>query len=88
MAADDGADDVFLGPMWETPFHPGSPGIGVQTIERTQPARIIAIGGVRADRVEQCVNAGAYGVAAISALWQADDPGSVAAAMLLLLEKG
>ncbi len=88
QAADDGADYVFLGPIWETPFHPGRPGIGVQTIERTQPARIIAIGGVRADRVEQCVNAGAYGVAAISALWQADDPGSVAAAMLLLLGKG
>lgn len=87
-AADDGADYVFLGPIWETPSHPGHPGIGVQTIERTQPARIIAIGGVTADRVEQCVTAGAYGVAAISALWQADDPGSVAAAMLLLLEKG
>ncbi len=87
-AADDGADYVFLGPIWETPSHPGHPGIGVQTIERAQPARIIAIGGVTADRVEQCMNAGAYGVAAISALWQADDPGSVAAAMLLLLEKG
>jgi thiamine monophosphate synthase len=43
---------------------------------------------VTVDRVEQCLNAGAYGVAAISALWQADDPGSVAAAMLLLLKKG
>ena len=85
-AADEGADYVFLGPIWETPLHPGRPGIGLSAIEQARPACVIAIGGVTAGRVRSCLEAGAYGVAAISALWHASDPGSAAAEMLLLLE--
>ncbi len=85
-ASGEGADYVFLGPIWATPSHRGRPAIGLDAIERAQPARIIAIGGVTADRVVACLNAGAYGIAAISSLWLASDPGSAAAEMLLLLE--
>ena len=84
-ASEEGADYVFLGPIWETPSHPGRPAIGLDTIERAQPARIIAIGGVTTGRAAACLDAGAYGIAAISALWLASDPGSATAEMLLLL---
>ncbi len=84
-ASEEGADYVFLGPIWETPSHPGRPAIGLDAIERAQPARIIAIGGVTTGRAEACLDAGAYGIAAISSLWLAPDPGAVAAEMLLLL---
>lgn len=86
-AVDAGADYVFLGPIWDTPSHPDRPGIGVNAIAQAQPARVIAIGGIRPDRVIQCVEAGAYGVAAISALWSVSEPGSVAREMLLLLDR-
>lgn len=84
-AHDEGADYVFLGPIWETASHPGIPGIGVTAIVDAQPARIIAIGGVTADRTAACVDAGAWGVAAIRALWLADDVGAAADAFLLSL---
>lgn len=84
-AMDQGADYVFLGPIWETPSHPGWAGIGVEAITQAVPARVVAIGGIDVGRVAQCRDAGAYGVAAISALWRAPDPGSVVDEMLLLL---
>ena len=85
-ATDAGADYVFLGPIWETPSHPGRPGLGPGIIEDAQPARVVAIGGITPDRIPACRDAGAYGVAAVAALWHADDPGSAAATMLLLLK--
>ena len=84
-AWDDGADYVFLGPIWDTPSHPGRPALGPTAIEHAAPARVVAIGGVTAARVERCRDAGAWGVAAISALWTASDPNAVAARMLLCL---
>ena len=84
-AGDEGADYVFLGPIWKTPTHPHREGLGVAAIERVSSVRVIAIGGMTAARVGDCANAGAYGVATISALWTAADPGAVAAEMSLLL---
>ncbi len=85
-ASEEGADYVFLGPIWETQSHPGRPAIGLDAIERAQPVRVIAIGGVTTGRAKACLDAGAYGIAAISSLWLASDPGSAAAEMLLLLK--
>jgi thiamine-phosphate pyrophosphorylase len=84
-AASEGADYVFLGPIWETASHPDRLALGPSAITHAQPARVIAIGGITHDRIRDCLNAGAYGVAAISALWGADHPGSAAQRMLLLL---
>ena len=84
-AADDGADYVFLGPIWETTSHPGRTAIGLDAIGQSSPARVVAIGGVTAARIPQCLEAGAYGVAAISALWQVETPRTVTEEMLLLL---
>lgn len=85
LAAADGADYVFLGPIWETPSHPGRPGLGLNAIRQAAPARVIAIGGVTPERAVACVAAGAWGVAAIRALWLAEDPGAAAAEFLLCL---
>lgn len=80
-----GADYVFLGPVWETASHPGRPGIGLDAIGRAAPARVIAIGGVTPERTAACLEAGAWGVAAIGALWLEEDPAAAAARFLLCL---
>lgn len=80
------ADYVFLGPIWQTASHPGRPPLGVEAIAAAQPARVIAIGGITPERAAECRKAGAYGVAAIRALWDARDPGAAAREMLLSLE--
>jgi len=83
-----GADYVFLGPIWETASHPGRRAIGPAAIEAARPARVIAIGGITPDRVDDCLAAGAYGVAALSALWRAPEPAAVARRMLVSLGDG
>lgn len=80
-----GADYVFLGPIWETPSHPGVPGLGLEAVAEARPARVIAIGGVTPERAAACLEAGAWGVAAISALWLCDDPAAAVEAFLLSL---
>jgi thiamine-phosphate diphosphorylase len=83
QAAAEGADYVFLGPIWQTSSHPDRPPLGVSEIARAAPARVVAIGGITADRAAVCRAAGAYGVAVISAVWDAPEPGSAVRAMLL-----
>jgi thiamine-phosphate diphosphorylase len=79
-----GADYLMLGNVYPTASHPGRPGIGLDTVRSVvglgRP--VIAIGGVEPGRVGELMAAGAYGVAAIGALWRASD--SAAAAMALL----
>lgn len=72
MAA--GANYVFLGNIWETPSHPGRPGLGVHAITEANVRGVIAIGGVTAERAALAAEAGAAGVAAIRTLWDAADP--------------
>ena len=43
---------------------------------------VIAIGGIDAARAGEVRAAGAYGVAAITALWRAPDPAAAALALL------
>lgn len=85
-AADEGADYVFLGPIWRTPSHPEREPLGTAAIRAAGPARVIAIGGITVARVAACRDAGAYGVAAIRAIWDDPDPGSVVRRMLVSLE--
>lgn len=86
-ATDQGADYVFLGPIWETPSHHGRPPLGVNALTGLGSARVVAIGGITPDRVRACRDAGAWGVAAVSALWGAEDPASVTGEMLISLGK-
>jgi thiamine-phosphate pyrophosphorylase len=80
-----GADYVFLGPIWESPSHPGVRGLGLDAVVNAQPARVIAIGGLTPARAAACLREGAWGVAAVTALWLSDDPAAAAEAFLLSL---
>lgn len=84
-AADEGADYVLAGNVFETASHPGRPAAGLELITAAARAGIpvIAIGGITAANAAAVRDAGAWGVAAIRALWHAEDS---AAATLALLE--
>jgi len=78
-----GADYVFLGNVWPTASHPDRPPLGPAAIGVVSSARVIAIGGITADRAAEARAAGAGGVAAIRALWDAPDPAAAARNLLL-----
>jgi len=82
-ARDAGADYVFLGPIWSTPSHPDQAPLGPEIISQIEGIPVIAIGGVTPKLVAVAVEAGAYGVAAITSLWYAGEPNAVARRMLL-----
>jgi thiamine-phosphate pyrophosphorylase len=77
-AADDGADWVFFGPVYDTPSKRayGAPQ-GLAMLGRAAAAvaiPVIAIGGITPARVSEVRGAGARGVAVVSAILSADDP--------------
>jgi thiamine-phosphate diphosphorylase len=84
-AAQEGADFLVLGNVYQTTSHPGRPAAGLGLLRDTvaQGLPVIAIGGITPARAAEVRAAGAYGVAAISALWYVSDP---AAATMALLE--
>ena len=71
-AADAGADALVVGTIWPSASHPGREGSGTALLEEV--ARIgppvYAIGGVTVERAALAREAGAWGVAAIGALWE------------------
>ncbi len=78
----DGVDFFVAGSLYETPTHPGRPGQGpalVESIARLGRP-VIAIGGVTIERLPELRDAGAWGAAAIRALWLAPDPAAAALA--------
>jgi thiamine-phosphate pyrophosphorylase len=83
-AITEGADYVLVGSVYETPTHPGHAPAGLALV-REVAARgkpVIAIGGITAERAAAVRDAGAYGIAAIRALWLAEDPGQAALTLL------
>jgi thiamine-phosphate diphosphorylase len=67
-AAAGGADFVLLGPVFPTPSHPGSAGLGLEVLARAARSSaipVLAIGGVNRERARLCLEAGAAGYAAI-----------------------
>jgi thiamine-phosphate diphosphorylase len=85
----EGADYLLAGSVYETTTHPGVEAAGVVLIERLAPMRVpvIAIGGVTAERVGALREAGAAGVAVVSAVWNAADPVAAAARLCRELER-
>lgn len=83
-AVEEGADFLLVGNIYETASHPGRPAAGLALVRAAAALGrpVIAIGGIDADRVREVRAAGAYGVAAISALWRAADPAAAALALL------
>jgi thiamine monophosphate synthase len=73
----DGCEYVVAGSVFPTASHPGGPTGGLQLLrDITTAVRIpvIAIGGIKATNARSCIDAGARGVAVISAIFDADDP--------------
>ena len=76
QAVSDGADYLLLGSIFPTPTHPDRAPLGVKVLEQCVAlgSPVIAIGGITAGNAGDCHRAGAWGVAAIRALWDAADP--------------
>jgi thiamine-phosphate diphosphorylase len=83
-AAAEGADYLVVGNVYQTTSHPGRPAGGLALVRDSVRLGlpVIAIGGVDALRVAEVRDEGAYGVAAIRALWWATDPAAAAMAMV------
>lgn len=83
-ARDAGADLLLAGTIFESASHPGRPGAGLAFLERVARlgVPVVAIGGMTPDRARLAREAGAWGVAAITAVWDAADPAAAALAML------
>ncbi len=84
IAVGEGADLLLLGNIYDTPTHPGRPGIGLEPLRESAALGIpvIAIGGVTPKRAVEVRDAGAWGIAALRALWEAADPYAAAVALL------
>jgi thiamine-phosphate pyrophosphorylase len=71
-----GADYLVVGPVYASATHPDRPPLGLAVLQKIAAVGIpvIAIGGVTGARVKEIRSAGAYGVAAIRALWDDAEP--------------
>jgi thiamine-phosphate pyrophosphorylase len=86
----DGADYVALGSIYPTGSKPSFELVGLEALRLVRPhvrAPLVAIGGITLERVPEVVAAGADGVAVISAVGLAPDPGAAAAAFLAALRQ-
>ena len=72
----DGADALIVGSIWPSATHPGHPAAGTGLLAQIVPLGVptYAIGGVTPARAAEALAAGAWGVAAISAVWDAEHP--------------
>ena len=84
-ARTEGADYLVVGPVFVSASHPGRTPLGLERLQAIASAvdglPVIAIGGITADRVREVRNSGAYGVAAIRALWDDVEPAVAARRM-------
>ncbi|MBW3660665.1 MAG: thiamine phosphate synthase [Gemmatimonadetes bacterium] len=93
-AASEGADHLVVGAIFRTASHPGvePAGPGRLTAVRDaiagpgQPPAIFAVGGIEPDRVADVRGAGADGVVALRALWEAPSPREAVDRYLAALE--
>jgi 8-oxo-dGTP diphosphatase len=72
-AARIGVDFVVLGPVQDTPTHPGSPTLGWQRfaeLVRGYPLPVYGVGGLGTADFDRAWRAGAHGIAAIRAAWR------------------
>ena len=76
-AADSGVDFVFFGPVYDTPSKAAyGPPAGLDVLKRVCSEVVVpvfAVGGITPERSTDCMNAGASGVAVISAILASGD---------------
>jgi thiamine-phosphate pyrophosphorylase len=79
----EGADYLMVGTIYPTPsHHERAAGLPLVEACASLGLPVIAIGGVTAACVPDLLSAGAYGVAAVRALWLAADPAKAVIAFL------
>ncbi len=80
-----GADQLSVGPVWETPTKEGRPAAGLAYVshaaEHGGDVPWFAIGGIDAGNVAEVVGAGARRIVVVRAIRDADDPERAAAAL-------
>jgi thiamine-phosphate pyrophosphorylase len=86
------ADELSVGPVWETPTKEGRPAAGLDYVRYAAGAAAgrpwFAIGGIDLDNVRDVVAAGAERIVVVRAIRDADDPRTVAVALRSALEEG
>jgi thiamine-phosphate pyrophosphorylase len=84
QAVREGADYLMVGTVYPSATHPGRPATGVELLRQTaQLGRpVVAIGGITPERAREVREAGAWGVAAIGALWGVPDSAQAALDLL------
>ncbi len=89
-AADNHADFVIAGAVYATASHPVAQPEGLELVRGVAESGlpVVAIGGLTPERTGEAIAAGAWGVAAIRALWDARDPEAAARAFLAALPAG
>jgi thiamine-phosphate diphosphorylase len=83
-AVAEGADFIVVGNVYDSASHPGWPGSGLALVHEAAGLGrpVVAIGGITPERAWEVRDAGAYGLAAIAALWDSADPAAAALALL------
>lgn len=70
-------DYFFFSPVYPTPSKPDHPGAGIPALRafcEASPVPVIALGGITPERVPECRQAGARGVAVLSGIMNASAP--------------
>jgi thiamine-phosphate pyrophosphorylase len=85
------ADQLSVGPVWETPTKEGRPAAGIEYVRHAAEVAgsypWFAIGGIDLDNVRQVIEAGASRVVVVRAIRDAADPRAAASALRAALEE-
>jgi thiamine-phosphate pyrophosphorylase len=85
-----GADQLSVGPVWETPTKPGRPAAGLDYVRhaaaRRPPVPWFAIGGIDLENVAEVAAAGALRIVVVRAVRDAADPAAAARGLRDALE--
>lgn len=86
-----GVDYLTFSPVFPTASKPGHPGVGIDALARfcttVAPTPAYALGGITPERVAPCRAAGAWGIAVLSGIMNATQPGEAVAAYLAALDR-
>jgi thiamine-phosphate pyrophosphorylase len=92
MCTADGADYIGFGPVFPTMSKDDAgPATGIEAIEnllKVVSLPVIAIGGINRENIPDVINAGAHGIAVISAVCCSEDPAKSAQILKEALEHG
>lgn len=89
-AAEQGADYLIFGSVFETRTHPGEAPAGLEKLRAVCAAvdiPVFAIGGVTAQNAAACLAAGAHGIAVIGAAWDAPDVEAAVRALIFQTQR-